>query len=507
MISYLNLQSFFEKKDYKLIIAADAEPFVHIKNGQGTIEPFIPAGGVAVAFDPINRASRALFIGRGKTPEDKTVLDKNSKVLDPTKRYVLKRLFFTEKEIDDYYFGFSNQTLWPLCHVAFERPIFNTSWYEGFKKVNESYAKSIKEEIKGKCFVWINDYQLSLVPKFLGKPKNSIIGLFWHIPWPTWEIFRVLPQKKEILESLLECDFIAFHRGYQARNFLQCVERELEARIDLETNRIFYNKHITTVKNLPMGVDTDVIKSLIEPEEKQTFFSRIVKKITPQEKEQDLISNLFKKNKVILGVDRFDYTKGLVSRMDALDLFFEKYPQFRKNVIYLGLLAPSREKIPAYIQLKEKVMAKIENINKKYSSKGWKPIELITQVFTRSQIMNFYKKTNICLVTPLDDGMNLVSKEFIISASMSSNPGMLVLSQFAGSAIDLTSALIVNPYSPEEVAKAIKIGLEMPLKERIERISHMTSILDERNIYEWAQDFVREAEASAKENRQLNNNG
>lgn len=504
MITYNDLQSFFEKKDYQLIIAADAEPFVHTKNNEGKIEPFIPAGGVAVAFDPIAQASHALFIGRAKTPEDKMVVDRHGMVLDPTKKYMLKRLFISEEDMDDYYYGFANQTLWPLCHVAFERPTFSASWYEGFKKVNLTYAKAIKDEIKGKTFVWINDYQLSLVPKYLGKSKDVTIALFWHIPWPTWEIFRVLPQKKEILESLLECDFIAFHRGYQARNFLQCVERELEARIDQETNRVFYNKHVTSITNLPMGVDTDVIKSLIEPDEQQTFISRIIQKARGNEKKEDMISDLFRKNKVILGVDRFDYTKGLINRMEALDLFFEKYPQFRKSVTYLGILAPSREKIPSYMLLRRRVAAQIEAINKKYATSKWKPIELIAEIFTRSQIMNFYRKAPLCLVTPLDDGMNLVSKEFVIAASQSKTPGMLVLSQFAGSAIDLTSALIVNPYNPEEVARAIKQGLEMSVKDRKERIMNMSAILDERNIYEWAENFIRNGETASKENRLLN---
>jgi len=505
MYNFGDLKTFFSHKDYKLIIAADAEPFVDKKNKDNQIEAEVPAGGVAVAFDPLARSSGCLFVARGKTPEDKKTVDSHNKVQNPDKSYVLKRLFFSEKDTFDYYYGYSNQTLWPLCHVAFERPIFSDEWFKGFQKVNEVYARSIKEELKGKTLIWLNDYQLSLVPKYLGKTRDTVIAFFWHIPWPTWEVFRILPQKKEILESLLLCDFIGFHRGYQARNFLQCVERELEARIDRETNKVYYKNHVTTVSNLPMGVDTDVIKSLVEPEENKGIMKTLLSKafgLISQNTESS-IEKIFQNNKVMLGVDRLDYTKGILLRLQAINLFFQKYPQYRGKVSYIGILAPSRESIPSYISLKKDMFDLIETINKKYQTKHWVPVNLIIQTFSRKEIMNWYKKANICLVTPLDDGMNLVSKEFVIAATQSKNPGMLILSQFAGSAIDLTAALIINPYDLDEVAEAIKKGLDMSGKERKERMMSMQQILDERNVYEWARDFLRASETAAKENRTL----
>lgn len=501
MTTFKDLQDFIAAKDYKMIIAADAEPFVHkIQKDDQTVSS-TPAGGVAVALEPIAKSAHAIVVGRGKTEEDKKTVDAKGKIEDKDRTYTLKRLFFSNDDIDNYYYGFANQTLWPLCHVAFELPHFSDTWYAGFKKVNEAYAKAIKEEISGKTFIWINDYQLSLVPQYLGSIKDAIVAMFWHIPWPTWEVFRILPQKKEILASLLQCDFVAFHRGYQARNFLDCVNRELEARIDLETNRVYYNNHITTVAHLPMGIDVDVIKSLIVPIPEENLLGKLIKKTLNLTTEDTFIDSLFAKYKVILGVDRLDYTKGLLSRLQAVDMFFEQYPQYKEKVTYLEIMAPSREVIPAYMQLKKQFIDATKAINHKYATADWQPVNLIHGMFSRNEIMNFYSKSAVCMVTPRDDGMNLVSKEFVIAASLAKNPGMLVLSQFAGSAIDLTEAIIVNPYNTQEVVSAMKKALEMPQKEKRERIDHMAGILEERNIYTWAENFIRDAELAAEANK------
>jgi trehalose 6-phosphate synthase/phosphatase len=395
-----------------------------------------------------------------------------------------------------------------LCHVAFERPGFDDLWYKGYKKVNQLFANAIAEEIKGKTFIWLQDYQLALVPSFLPKHKNSIVAMFWHIPWPTWEVFRILPQKKEILESLLACDFLAFHRGYQVRNFLETVRRELEVRIDDETHKVYFNNHVTTVMNLPLGIDTDVIKSLVVPDIEETFIGQIVQNILgtvvkPDQKPSVSVApsaydEFFTNHKVILGVDRLDYTKGLRMRLNALDQFLEKNPHYIGKVVYLGILAPSRETIPAYKALKKTIKELSDEINKKYATGDWQPIHMINRVFSREEIINFYKKAQLCLVTPLDDGMNLVSKEFVVASSTSTNPGMLVLSQFAGSAIDLTQALIVNPYNTDEVAKAIKTGLEMGKEEKKKRITAMVETLEEKNVYQWTQDFIRNALATTR---------
>lgn len=507
MTDFNDLQQFFKDRDITFIMAADAEPVV-AKKVKGEFTHSIPAGGVAVALEPITRAAHGIYIGRGKTDDDKEEGNMSDEVTITRENssFLLRRIFLTPEEEDNYYFGFSNQTLWPMMHVAFQRPEFHLSWYEGYKQVNKKFADAISQYITQSSLVWINDYQLALVPSMLTRPKGSIVGLFWHIPWPTWEIFRILPQKKEILESMLSCDFIAFHRGYQAQNFIETVEREFEARVDRETNRIFYNNHVTTIRNLPMGIDADVIVNTLKPEEPDTFITAIVrsflgitppteeeKKPAPKGKQKTEIEKFFEENKVILGVDRLDYTKGLRTRLKSIDMFFQTHPEHIGNVSYIGILAPSREKIPAYQTLKKEVYALAKEVNSKYGTDNWQPVRLVSGVFTRDEILNLYRKADVCLVTPLDDGMNLVSKEFIAASSLSENPGMLVLSQFAGSAIDLTESIIVNPYSVKEVSDGINTALNMSKQEKKDRISRMAAILQERNVYSWALQFMKDA--------------
>jgi len=501
MTTYADLQTFLSERDYRLIIAADAEPVVHKKQRDTTITK-TPAGGVAVALEPIAKAAHAVFVARGKTAEDKEVADKQGKIAitNGMASYTLKRVFLSEQEMYEYYYGFSNQTLWPLCHVAFERPIFSSEWWKGYEEVNKKFAEAIKSEIKGKTLVWINDYQLTLVPKYLGKLKDVTLAMFWHTPWPTWEIFRILPQKKEILESMLMCDYIGFHRRYQRRNFSSTVERELEGRIDPETNRLYYNNHVTTMNNLPMGIDTDVIKNIIDPEPLETLFQTQLQATEEQTGKERFIESLFENTKVLLGVDRLDYTKGLLLRLQALDVFFDRYPQYKEKITYVGITAPSRQEIPSYVMLRKQLLTHAAAINKKYATNTWQPVNLLTATFSRKEVMDLYRKAAVCLVTPLDDGMNLVSKEFIIASSLAKNPGMLVLSQFAGSAIDLSEAIIVNPYDIDEVSLAIKHALEMPRKEKDQRIQAMAQTLENRNVYEWAEKFLQEAEAAGREN-------
>jgi len=441
MSNFKDLNNFFKSREYRMIIAADGEPRVSILK-DGNIKTENPAGGVAIALDSIAQATEALYIGRAKNAGEKASLDKNDmmKIKGTNGDYDLKRLFFSDKDVEGYYAGFSNQTLWPLCHIAYEEPKWTDDWFKKYRLVNEKFADAIKKSLRPdeKTFIWIHDYHLALVPHLLGRQKNAVIAMFWHIPWPTWEIFRILPYKNEILKSLLSCDFLAFHRGYQARNFLQTVERELQTRIDAETQSVHFEKHVTYVKNLPLGIDVDIVKSMIKNGEPENGLRRALKETLNVSEHDHPTDWYFEKYKVIFGADRLDYTKGLRHRLRSLDRFFEKNPQYRNKVIYLGIIAPSRESVPSYQKVRMDVEDMAIDINLKYGNKHWKPIHLLYDTFQRAEIINFYNKADACVVTPLDDGMNLVSKEFVVASSQAENPGMLVLSQFTGSAIDLT---------------------------------------------------------------------
>lgn len=494
MTNFEDLKNYFGNQDFKLIIAADAETITHRQIRGNGVAGAMAAGGVSTAFDPIARASNCVYIARAKTQEDMKVSDKRGvfPVVTPEGKYLLKRLPVESEDLDDYYYGFSNQTLWPLCHVSFVSPRFHDEWFDGFRKVNERFAKAIKDEIKGKTFVWINDYQLCLVPKYLDRPKNTTVGLFWHIPWPTWEIFRILPQKKEVLESMLNADFIAFHRNYQAANFLNCVRRELEARIDEEKRQIYYKGKVTTIANLPMGIDTDVVKSMVIPND-YSKMGRIVRNVFGLEKSEERLGKLFEKYRVILGVDRLDYTKGLILRLQAMEKFLENNKKYLGKVVYLGIIAPSREQINSYKDVEREVKQMAEKINARFGKGDYQPIHLVYHILKREEVVNLYQGASVCLVTPRDDGMNLVSKEFVAASSVTEDPGMLVLSEFAGSAIDLDQALIVNPYDFAQVSEALKEALEMKRAEKVRRIRHMTKNLDDNNVYEWAINFVKNA--------------
>lgn len=500
MTDFNDLKDYFSEQELtRVIIAADAETVTHRKqNGDGIIEA-MSAGGVSTALDPVAKASGSIYIGRAKTAEDLKTVDRhgNFKVESTQGDYILKRIQVEGKELDDYYYGFSNQTLWPLCHVSFVSPKFEDAWFEGFKKVNERFAKAIKSELKGKTFVWVNDYQLCMVPKYLGKQKNTTVGLFWHIPWPTWEIFRILPQKEEILESMLNADFIAFHRNYQALNFMNCVRRELEARIDEEKRRIYYKGRVTTIANLPMGIDTDVVKSMVIPEDKSKM-GKVVKNMLGLDQSDNKLSKLFDKYQVILGVDRLDYTKGLVIRLQSIERFFEANKKYVGKVIYLGIISPSRENIESYKVIEEQAKEMAEHINRRFGKGDYQPIHLVYHTLKREEVINLYQGAKVCLVTPRDDGMNLVSKEFVAASSVVDNPGMLVLSEFAGSATDLDEALIVNPYDFSQVSEAIKKALEMKKEEKIRRTRNMAKNLDDNNVYGWAINFVKSSLASKR---------
>ncbi|MCL4353123.1 trehalose-6-phosphate synthase [Patescibacteria group bacterium] len=497
MLSYFDLKDFAKENKVNMIMASDGSPRISYQDN-GEIKQSSIAGGVSLTLEPIAKAFSALYITRARTEEDRKTAGKKISITSTDGAYFLERLNLLEEETDNYYNGFANQTLWPLCHIAFEQPIFENRWYEDFKKVNQKFAKSISERAKEGSFIWVNDYQLSLVPSFLKKPKNSTLAFFWHIPWPTWEIFRILPQKLDILESLLNCDFLGFHRGYQVNNFFNCLDRELPVRIDHETNTVYYKDKKTVVKNLPLGIDIDVINSLVKKEEERPWMFGIIKKILGEDSPKDSSSEdplrvIFDRFKVIIGVDRLDYTKGLSLRLLALEKFFLQNPKYQNKVVYISIISPSREKIPAYMVLKQEITALTDRINTALGNGRWKPVYLIYKTFRREDIVNFYRQSDLCLVTPRDDGMNLVSKEFVVASSSSRNPGMLVLSRFAGSAIDLTEALIVNPYDLDEMVRAIKEGLEMGSKDKKERLGRMVQVLSERNIYQWAQDFVKTA--------------
>lgn len=465
--------------DKQFIVAIQREPYLHEKSPKG-IRLKKNAGGAHILLDGILRKVGGLMVAVAAGDADAAVVDKKGRIQVPPNqpKYTLKRIFLNEEEMDGFYYGFANQTLWPLSHVVFTPPKFNAAWWKEYIDVNTKFAKAILEEIKGdKAFVWINDYHLALLPSLLKEKKPGItVGTFWHIPWPTYEIFRICPWRKPLLAGLLGSDFIGFHRGYHVENFIDSARRELEVIVDSEPRSVMYKNHTTKLAPVPAGIDFHEIKEKLDKQ------GPVSKKILKDDFGFDT-------QYLAIGVDRIDYTKGLLERLDIIDRFLEKYPKYQEKFTYLSIGAPSRTKIPAYISFNQELQNKISLINLKYARNGWEPIKFVSQVTTREKIFSYYRLADVCMVTSLDDGMNLVAKEFVICNP--ADKGMLLLSKFTGAAKDLSSALLINPYDTEDSATLLHTALTMKTEEKIRRNNAMKHILEENNIYNWGIDFIR----------------
>lgn len=487
--------------DRNIVIGADGETRTHKKQGNRVIAQ-VPAGGVSVALDRVSQQTRASFVTRARTPEDSAVLDKNNNVVIRGRlgSYTMKRIAISQAELDDYYYGFSNQSLWPLFHSAVDRMVAAETWYRGYVEVNRRFAEAMQAEIRGQTLVWVNDYQLALVPSLLERGPDVTVSLFWHIPWPVPDIFRRLPQREAMLHSLVSCDLIGFHTEEYARNFLQAAELELGASIDLQNLTARLGDHQVRALALPLGIDTDAVRGAAEPEtprgRRRPAVPEAAENDTTPEGEEAVA--LTRTVQVLLGVDRLDYSKGITQRLMAVDRFFEKYAEYRGKAVYLGIMSPTREAIPAYQQLKQEIMDLEASINDKYRDGEWEPLCLCYEGLPRQDVPRLYAGAAVCLVTSLADGMNLVAKEFVIAASCVKTPGMLVLSEFAGASNDMQGAIIVNPHDVDAVADGIHAALEMPVRARRARISRMTRRLDRENIHAWAQTFMEEAVRGAE---------
>jgi alpha,alpha-trehalose-phosphate synthase [UDP-forming] len=465
-----------------LFVVSNREPYMHVVDEVTGLEKCIrPASGVVTAIHPVLCACGGTWIAHGAGNADKKFVNSKDKLGVPPEdiRYILKRVWLNKEEEDGYYYGFSNEGLWPLCHNTHTRPIFRESDWQAYEKVNQKFADSVLEELPAKHpFVFIQDYHFTLLGKMIKEKRpDATIALFWHIPWPTPEAFSICPYRKEILEGMLGCDLIGFHVQNHCNNFLDTVNRLLESRVDIEKFSIVRSEKETFVRAFPISVNGHSNK-----DPKDTDIKQEIDKI---KKEFDL------EGKIIgLGVDRIDYTKGIVERVLAIDRFLEKYPQYKKKFVFVQLAAPSRVHIKRYHDLMAEIDELIEKTNWKYSDSSWKPIIYLKRHFSLDEIEPFYKMADLCIVSSLHDGMNLVAKEYV--ATKNDLSGVLILSQFTGAARELTDAIQVNPYSIEEFADSIKLALQMSQDERARRMKKMRKVVSENNIYHWAGNIITE---------------
>src|SRR3989338_5097656 len=468
-----------------LFLISNREPYMHVKQKR-KVECIVPASGLVTALEPVMRACGGIWIAHGAGDSDREVCDSQDKLKVPPNEpaYTLKRIWLSKEEEDGHYYGFSNEGLWPLCHITHTRPTFRLEDWIQYQKVNQKFADTLLEEIKNEeCpLILIQDYHFALLPLLIRKKRPDVhIAVFWHIPWPNPESFSICPWKQEILLGMLGADILGFHIQFHCNNFLDTVDNVLESKVNWENFSVQRLGHTTSVKPFPISVSSPMETSFTQGE------------VSPETNKARILESLSKDygihtETIGVGVDRLDYTKGIVERFKAVERFFAKYQQYIGKFTFIELGAPSRTHIQKYHDFIAEVEKTVDEINWKLQTKEWKPILFLKAHHSHEEILPFYKAADLCLVTSLHDGMNLVAKEFI--ATRGDEDGVLILSQFTGASRELKEALIVNPYDIEEVAESIRLALMMDSVERSRRMKQMRAIVQDRNIYRWAANII-----------------
>jgi len=458
----------------KLVVVSNREPYIHSYVGE-EIRWSTPASGLVTALEPVVSACGGTWIAHGSGDADREVVDDDGKILLPPgeARYSLKRVWLTKEEEQGYYYGFANRSLWPLCHLTYTRPRFDEWEWQTYKDVNRKFANAVLEEVGSTgAFVFIQDYHFALLPQMLKEERPElIVAQFWHIPWPNPEAFRICPWGEEILSGLLGNDLLGFQIQYYCNNFLSTVERCLEAVEDYERFSILRQGHQTLVRPFPISVDCQSIWRQSQSPEVLADEERLRRDLGLR---QQLVG---------IGVDRVDYTKGIPERFMAIDRFLEKYPEYQKRFTFLQVGPISRIEIPEYQALNDELYHLMVDINRRYAADHWVPIRILKTNYSRKELLAFFRLADVCIVSSLHDGMNLVAKEFV---SACCDDSVLILSEFTGAARELNEALLVNPYYVDGFADAIRMALEMPPEEKERRMCKMRQEVDENDVYNWA---------------------
>jgi trehalose 6-phosphate synthase/phosphatase len=463
----------------RLVVVSNRLPYNPSRTSGGT-RYVKGSGGLVTALDPILRLCNGLWIGwDGGT--DPPMKEKRVSISEPEGEgsYQLRFVDLSEKEISHYYNSFSNRTLWPLFHNFIGMTHFNSAHWKTYFKANAYFAGTILEEANPSDIIWVQDYHLSLVPNFIRYQSPDLRPYFFlHTPFPPYDIFRILPWNKPILEGLLGSEKIGFHIKSYADNFLDCVDKILDADVDRERGVIGLEGRKVKVGSHPISIDYEAFHDL-------AMTNRVIKRV---QKHRSRIGDRV----VILGVDRLDYTKGIKERLLAVERFLEKHGKFRNRILFIQVAVPSRTRVEEYRVMKREVDETIGRINGRFTGEGWSPIQYIYRSISREELVAYYRLADIALITPGRDGMNLIAKEYV--ASQVDMKGVLILSEFAGAAGEMTEALLVNPYDIETVSETIYRAIKMSSKEKRERMEKMQDLGRRRDIYYWVRDFFKKIE-------------
>ena len=468
----------------RLFVVSNREPYMHQHNGK-LIDVVVPPSGLVSALEPVLNACDGTWIAHGSGDADTEVVDAHDRLRVPPDdpRYTLRRLWLSKEEEEGYYYGFANEGLWPLCHIAHTRPLFRAQDWQHYQDVNRKFTAAVLEEIADtpNPVVLVQDYHFALLPRMIKEKRpDARVAIFWHIPWPNQEAFAICPWQRQLVDGLLGADLIGFHIQSHCNNFLQTVDRTLESRVDWEHFSVLRQSHRTMVRPFPISVDLTDDESVESDRHGVNYLER-----------STLMHNLGVEAEFMgVGVDRVDYTKGIPERFCAIEQFLEKYPKYQGKFTFVQIGAPSRTHIKRYHDLLAEVEAESERINWRFQTGKWKPIIFLKRQHNHQEIERYYSAADLCLVTSLHDGMNLVAKEFI--AARRDERGVLILSQFTGAARELRDALLVNPYNIDQTAEAIRAALEMEPEEKQLRMHRMRRNVKEHNIYRWAGSLITE---------------
>jgi trehalose-6-phosphate synthase len=467
----------------QVIIVSNREPYIHSFDARHQPVWQVPASGMVTALEPIMRACSGVWIAHGAGSADKETVDRNDHIRvppdDPT--YTLRRVWLSAEQEQGYYYGFSNEGLWPLCHLAYVRPAFRASDWRAYEEVNAKFAEVVETEATTDSpVILIQDFHFALAPLLIRKRiPRATIALFWHIPWPNAETFGVCPWKREMLTHMLSADILGFHTRYHCQNFLDTVDRFVECQIDREHMTVTLRGRVCRVASYPISIEwpprwlaqlPDVAACRAAVRERHGIGADVV---------------------IGLGVERWDFTKGIIERFQALEVLLENNPRHRGRISLLQIAAPSRSQLPAYQALQQHTYAEVERINSKFAQGDWRPIVLIDEQQPPLRVFELYRASDFCLVNSLHDGMNLVAKEFV--AARDDEDGVLILSTFAGASRELAEAVLINPFDVTETANAMEVAMHMGRDERRNRMSLMRRTVKENNVYRWAGRMLMDA--------------
>ena len=466
-----------ELSDYRLVVVSNRQPYAFRVDDDGVARGAMPPGGLTAAIDPLMRACGGTWIAQSSSPGDRAAMDDEGRIAVPSDQpaYSMRLLTLSEEENNGYYYGFANEGLWPLCHIAYTEPLFDSEHFGFYQSVNRRFADLVLDEIGYEpAIVLIQDYHLALLPRYIREiNQDVIIGQFWHIPWPNPDILRICPWQDEILDGMLGNDLLGFHLSGDCQNFISCVHANLNAQVDRRYGLIDYRGNTTLVRPFPISIDFDHLDREARTAQVEAEMVRLGMEL-----------GLNRGRILGLGIDRQDYTKGIPHRLRAVERLFEKRPEYRGRLVFLQAGAASRTNINSYMQLTIDIQATVDRINARFGHDGWQPVLYWPTSLPAATFSALRRLASFCAESSLHDGMNLVAKEYV--ASRVDEDGVLILSAFAGAAQELTDSIIINPYATEQFADAIHQALTMSAPERRRRMRRMRGTVQENNIYKWA---------------------